>query len=74
MARMRRDDAQLTKKRLICLTVEQLPLRPMNRTFTCKLLAVLRLIITNDIDQSEVLLGQRACGVLPDLLVKWALN
>jgi len=49
MAGMSRNDAQLTKKGLIRLTVEELSLRPMKRTFSCKHLAVLVLIITNDI-------------------------
>lgn len=71
---MIRDDAQLTKKGLICLTVEELSLRPVHWTFLCKLLTVLLLNITNDVHKSEVLLGQRACRVLPILLVKRALN
>jgi hypothetical protein len=74
MAGMRRNDAQLTKKGLIRLTVEELSLSPVRWTFFCKLLGVLLLIIANDVQQSEVLLGHRACRVLPILLVERALN
>jgi hypothetical protein len=74
MTGMRRNDAQLTKKGLIRLTVEELSLSPVHWTFLCKLLGVLLLIIPNDINQSEVLLGHRACRVLTFLLVERALN
>ena len=74
MARMRGYDAQLTKKCLIRLTIEELSLSLMDRAFSCKLLSVLLLIVTNDVHQCEVLLGHRACRVLPILLVKRALN
>jgi len=69
---MKIDDAQLTNKGLIRLTVEVLPLSPMERAFLCKLLGLLLLIFSNDIHQCEVLLGHRVFRVLPDLLVKWA--
>ena len=74
MAGMRRNDAQLTKKGLVRLTVEELSLSPVHWTFLCKLLSVLLLIVANDIHQSEVLLGHRASRVLPVLLVERALN
>lgn len=74
MAGMRRNDAQLTKKGLIRLTVEELSLSPVHWTFFCKLLGVLLLIIANDVQQSEVLLGHRACRVLTVLLVERALD
>ena len=67
---MRIDYAQLTNKGLICLTVEVLPLSPMERAFLCKMLSFLLLIFTNDIHQCEVLLGHCVCRVLPFLLVK----
>ena len=74
MARMRGNNAELTKKCLVRLTIEELSLSPMDRAFSCKLLSVLLLMITNDVHQCEVLLGHRACRVLPILLVKRALN
>jgi hypothetical protein len=71
---MRSDNAQLTNKGLICLTVEVLPLSPVDRAFLCKLLSFLLLIFTNDIHQSKVLLGHRVFRVFLFLLVKRTYN
>ena len=73
MAGMRGNNAQLTKKCLIRLTIKELSLSPMDRAFSCKLLSILLLMVTNDVHQCEVLLGHGACRVLPILLVKRAL-
>lgn len=74
MAGMRCNNAQLTKKGLIRLTEEELSLSLVQWTFLCKLLCVLLLIVTNNIHQSEVLLGHRTRRVFPVLLVERALN